>query len=140
MKNFKKIYLFFFTGLFSFIVFVFIDIYYHTDVYEKVILSSAVSVSFFFMILGIYFYDFSRLKFIRIIAYYSYSWYLWHVTFVTYLTNKLGTTILGLLVYLILSFTCAMISTIFIEENFLEKRKLVIDKLFNKTNGKGINI
>ncbi len=45
----------------------------------------------------------------------------------------MGNTALGLLTYLVTTFLIAVFATVFIEEPFLRKRKVVLDKIFTKT-------
>ncbi len=95
--------------------------------YKKVCFHSIIPFSFALILLGIYYVDFSKLKFLRFISYYSYNWYLWHPIFVIYLTHYFGNTKIGLIIYLILTFMIAMLTTILVEEPFLKIKK----KIFN---------
>jgi peptidoglycan/LPS O-acetylase OafA/YrhL len=107
-------------------------LYFKCAVFNAVFFHSFVSFSFFLMILGLYYVDFSNWVVLRVIAYYSYNWYLWHRIFVIFITQHLGNTITGLTVYLLISFIFAVLATIFIEEPFLKRRGYVLSKLFNK--------
>ncbi|HTA62438.1 MAG TPA: acyltransferase [Bacteroidia bacterium] len=131
IKSLKFVLFTFTLGLFIFIITLYISIY-HADyiLFERIYLHSIVPFSFFLMLLGLYYVDFATLKPLRFIAYYSYNWYLWHPIFVLFLTKHLGNTFNGLLTYLIITFLIAIIATIFIEEPFLRKRKVVLDKIF----------
>lgn len=100
--------------------------------YEKVVFHSVSPFCFFLMIFGVYYYDFSRWKTIRFIAYYSYNWYLWHPFFVWIVSRFLGITIGGLFVYMIISFSVAVLFTILVEERFLSIRGIVLDKIIKK--------
>jgi peptidoglycan/LPS O-acetylase OafA/YrhL len=97
---------------------------------EKFTLHTFLPLAFAFLILGTYHADFSRWKIPRFVAYYSYNWYLWHLVFFPFIGEKLGSSMLGLLVYLIVTFAAAFLATVFIEEPFMQKRKRVIDYLF----------
>ncbi|HEX8515671.1 MAG TPA: acyltransferase [Bacteroidia bacterium] len=105
-------------------------IYSDSEAFEKAGFHSLLPLSFFLVLLGVYYFDLSRLKILRFIAYYSYNWYLWHTIFVCLVTDKFGRTIPGFLVYLVTTFTAAMLSTIIIEETFLAKRDRLLKKLF----------
>jgi peptidoglycan/LPS O-acetylase OafA/YrhL len=104
----------------------------HTDSekYHKIILHSAIAPCFFLLILGVYYRDFSRFYLLRTVGYFSYNLYLWHPMFVSMVSDKIGVGIVGLVIYIVLSFLMAAITTIIIEEPFLQKRKAVISKLF----------
>lgn len=119
-------------GLFLFIA----ALYFKTSgvsiVFNQVYFHSLIPVSFFLMLSGLYYVNFSKLKLLRFIAYYSYNWYLWHPVFVIFITRQIGNTTTGLLIYLIVTFIVAFIATIFIEETFLNKRNLVLGKVFKK--------
>ena len=107
------------------------DILDASGLFSKLLFHSITPLCFALLIGGAYYYDFSKLKILRFIAYYSYNWYLWHPIFVKYILFHLGYTGLGLFVYLVFSFLFAMIFTIFVEETFLAKRDGVITRLFN---------
>lgn len=111
-----------------------ISVYHSLDVnnvfYNKLYFHSIIPITFFLMLLGVYYVNFSYLKPLRFIAYYSYNWYLWHPVFVLLLTKYIGNTLYGLLIYLIVTFLFAMIATILIEEPLLEKRRWFLDKIF----------
>ncbi len=120
----------FMSGLAVFIVSLYFSIYFSNTIFEKIYFHSIIPISFFLMLLGLYHVNFSKLKPLRFIAYYSYNWYLWHPIFVFYTTRHFGNTMLGLLIYLAVTFLMAVITTIFIEETFLEKRSMILDKIF----------
>lgn len=122
--------IFFMSGLAIFILAIYLSVNLKSEVFNKIYLHSIIPISFFLMLLGLYYVDFSKLKIIRFIAYYSYNWYLWHPVFVIFITQKFGNTITGLLLYLIVTFILAIVSTIFIEEFFLQKRKIILKKIF----------
>lgn len=103
---------------------------YGALLYRKIYFHSIIPVAFFLLLLGAYFMDFSKFKVLRFIAYYSYNWYLWHVLFVVILKKQLGDGFAGLTVYLFVTFIIAVIATIGIEEVFLKKRKVILNKLF----------
>ncbi|MDP2387635.1 MAG: acyltransferase [Bacteroidota bacterium] len=130
LKSRKFVFLTFISGLLLFIVSLYFYINNNYVLFEKVYFHSIIPISFFLMLLGLYYINFSRLKPLRFIAYYSYNWYLWHPLFVIFITKHLGNSMVGLLTYLILTFSIAVISTVLIEEPFLEKRKIILDKIF----------
>jgi peptidoglycan/LPS O-acetylase OafA/YrhL len=122
----------FLSGLLIFIAALLMSIYTDNILFEKIYFHSIVPFSFFLMLLGLYYVDFSRLKPIRFVAYYSYNWYLWHPVFIIFLTRHFGNTITGLLLYLAITFATAVLATMTIEETFLKKRRWVIEKVFGK--------
>ena len=124
------------SGLFIFIATLSFQISYDNILFEKIYFHSVIPFSFFLMLLGLYYVDFSKLKHLRFIAYYSYNWYLWHPVFVIFITRHIGNTMTGLFIYLIVTFLIAVIATVLIEETFLRKRKVVLDKIFTKTQPK----
>lgn len=113
-------------GLLLFIAAMWMEINLESVIYHKVIFHSFLPICFFLMISGLYDFDFSRLKWLRLIAYYSYNWYLWHPIFAIGINYLFGNTITGLLVYAVASFVTAIIFTVIVEEPFLEMRKKVI--------------
>jgi peptidoglycan/LPS O-acetylase OafA/YrhL len=125
----------FFSGVFIFAGAVYLFTEFDNILFEKIYFHSVIPISFFLMLLGLYYVDLSKLKPIRLIAYYSYNWYLWHPLFVIYITKHLGNTAMGLITYLLVTFLVAVLSTIFIEEWFLQKRKPLLDKIFENKNG-----
>jgi peptidoglycan/LPS O-acetylase OafA/YrhL len=131
-KLMKFKFIFFSIGLFIFIFAILYSIYFNNILYHKIYLHSIIPISFFFILLGAYYVDFSKFKTFRFIAYYSYNWYLWHPIFVIFITNYIGNNLIGLFVYLVATFLIAIIATIFIEEKVLEIRKLILGKLFFK--------
>jgi peptidoglycan/LPS O-acetylase OafA/YrhL len=97
-------------------------------IYRKVIFHSLMPFCFFLMIAGLYYVDFSKLKVLRLVAYYSYNWYLWQMPIAVGFTMIFGNTTLGLLLYVVVSFAIAVIFTILVEEPFLRLRKKVIPR------------
>ena len=94
-------------------------------------LHTLIPFAFFLILLGVYFVDFSKIKIIQIISYYSYNWYLWHAVFVLFISDWLSTNMAGILVYLVITFCMAVLTTICIEEPILEKRKKIIAQISN---------
>jgi peptidoglycan/LPS O-acetylase OafA/YrhL len=72
----------FILGLILFAIDIYGILFFKNYFFEKVVFHSLAPFSFFLMIFGVYYYDFSKWKPIRFIAYYSYNWYLWHPLFV----------------------------------------------------------
>ncbi len=136
MKNKKFAFFAFFSGLVILIVSIYIDSNPKNFLFDKIYFHSVTPISFFLMLAGLYFVDFSRMKFLRVIAYYSYNWYLWHPVFVIFITQKLGNTTFGLLAYLMITFVVAVAATMLIEEMALKKRKTVLNKIFKQVQMK----
>ena len=111
-----------------------VTIYFHLSldsiIFQKIIFHSIVPFSFFLMIFGLYFVDFTKWYPVRFVAYYSYNWYLWHPPFVMIVTDCFGVTLTGVVVFLLGSFGMAVLSTTLIEEYFLRKRKSVLNRIF----------
>ena len=105
---------------------------YHNVIFDKIYFHSIIPIAFFLMLLGIYHVNLSKFKIIRLIAYYSYNWYLWHPIFVFFIRDKIGLNVVGLILYLFITFIVAVGSTIFIEEPMLKKRKLLISKIMKE--------
>lgn len=133
LKKMKLKFFFFIFGFVFLSITLYIEIYYHSYFYHKVIFHSLLPFCFFLMLLGGYYYDFTYLKILRVIAYYSYNWYLWHPIFVIFIIKYFGDTILGLILYLILSFTLAVIFTTLLEEKILQKRDVILNKIFKNS-------
>ncbi len=126
---------------FTFGVLIFVvALYFATNndnvLFKKIYFHSIIPISFFLILSSLYYVDFSKLKPLGFIAYYSYNWYLWHPIFVIFITKQIGNNFIGLTTYLIITFLFAVGATILIEETFLKKRKVVVDKIFReKING-----
>lgn len=118
------------TGIAFLTIAIYIECITSSVFYQKVIFHSFTPLCFALIIGGFYHHDFSRLKFLRFIAYYSYNWYLWHPIYVKFITFHLGNTLLGFSAYIVCSFLSAMLFTILVEEKFLAKRSLIINRLF----------
>lgn len=134
LKKMKLRYVFFILGAVFFAITLFIEVYFVSYFYQKVIFHSLLPFCFFLMLLGLYYYDFTYFKVLRIIAYYSYNWYLWHPIFVLFVIKYFGSSIIGLILYLVISFTFAVIFTIIIEEKALQKRDIILNRIFKKSN------
>ena len=106
------------------------SLYSNNSLFYKMYLHTLIPFAFALILLGVYYIDFSKLKFIQIIAYYSYNWYLWHPVFVYFIYDHIGRNWYGVTVYLTISFLAAALSTIFIEEPLLRKRGEVLGRLF----------
>jgi peptidoglycan/LPS O-acetylase OafA/YrhL len=98
--------------------------------YKKVVFHSVIPFCFFLMIAGLYYYDLSRLKLLRFIAYYSYNWYLWHPLLSVIFRHYIESTVVGVVCYLGISFSIAVLFTTIVEEPFLRLRKQVINRIF----------
>lgn len=121
-------------GALLFIFTISFSIYTENILFDKLFFHDLIPISFFLMLLSMFFLDFSKFRIFRFIAYYSYNWYLWHPIFVIYLTKHFGNTLVGLVLYLLITFTVAVFATILIEEPFLKIRKLFLLKVFNEKN------
>lgn len=128
IKKHKNLFLISITGLIGFMASIALDVYLDSIFYNKVVLHSIIPFFFFLMILGTYYYDFSKLKSLRIIGYYSYNWYLWHPVFAVIIIQNIGNGFYGLVSYLLVSFAVGVFFTITIEEPALKMRKLYLTK------------
>jgi peptidoglycan/LPS O-acetylase OafA/YrhL len=122
----------FIVGVLVFSATLYLHIYWKNYYFDNIIFHSLVSFSFFLMMTGLYYQDFSKWKPFRFIAYYSYNWYLWHPLFVWVISKYVGVNFTGFIIYLILSFATAFLFTILIEERFLKLREAVIRRKFKK--------
>jgi len=130
LKQIKHFYVISLAGLLIFALAIFVGNHTTSEKYHGIILHSAIAFSFFLLILGVYHMDFSKFYFLRTIGYFSYNWYLWHPIFVSMVSDRIGVGITGLMIYIVLSFSMAILTTILIEEPFLQRRKKIIIKLF----------
>jgi peptidoglycan/LPS O-acetylase OafA/YrhL len=117
------------TGVLVFLFSVYLKNTVQTIFVERVFIRSAIPFSFFLMLAGGYFKNFHHFKILKIIGYYSYNWYLWHPIFIFAITYYCGDTVMGLLIYIFLTFFVAVFFTVFIEEFFLKYRKKTIKKV-----------
>lgn len=116
-------------GLVIFLCTLYYSVTANDEFFNKIHLLTLVPFSFFLIMGGAYYFNFSAFKPLRFIAYYSYNWYLWHPLFVIYISHKFGHTAYGLIIYLIITFLIAIISTVLIEETFLAMRTRIVNKL-----------
>ena len=130
LKSIKHSLVFVTSGLLILIAAIFYQNMQAPILFEKIYFHSVIPISFFLLMLGLYYVDFSKLKVLRFISYYSYNWYLWHPVFVIFITRYFGNTIAGLVSYLVVTFLIALIATVCIEETFLEKRNTFLEKYF----------
>lgn len=129
LKKMKNPYLISIAGLLLFLLSLFIQMHTSSVIFHRVIFNSIVAFCFFLMIAGVYHYDFSRLKILRITAYYSYNWYLWHTVFIIMIERYMGVTAWAFITYFILTLIVAVLFTILVEEPILLNRKKVIRHL-----------
>jgi peptidoglycan/LPS O-acetylase OafA/YrhL len=120
------------TGFVVLLAAIYWHIYSKGVFFDKVILHSIVPFAFFLMLMGTYFVDFTKIKSLRIVAYYSYNWYLWHPIFVIIVKKYCGTSIIGLAIFMLFSFLTAFLFTVLIEEPVLRVRTSVLNKVFKK--------
>lgn len=130
LKQIKHLYLLSIAGILVFALSVIIGNHTDSEKYHQIVLHSVIAPSFFLLILGVYYVDFSKFYILRTIGYFSYNWYLWHPIFVSMVSDKIGTGITGLMIYIILSFSMAVLTTVLIEEPLLQKRKAIINRIF----------
>ncbi|MBC7829708.1 MAG: acyltransferase [Chitinophagaceae bacterium] len=123
LKRIRKPLYVFFSGLCLFAVMILVDVKLDSVFFHKVVLLSAAPFLFFLMLLGIFSYNFSRLLPLRFIAYYSYNWYLWHAVVGLAIMRYFGTGLVGFAIYILITFSIAILFTIVIEEPFLKLRK-----------------
>ena len=90
--------------------------------FENLFLNSLAPIAFYLIMRGLYYVDFSRLRILRFISYYSYNIFLWHALVGGLIIDKLGFSILTLIVYLISAVLVGAAATILIEEPFLRLR------------------
>ncbi|MFM7176201.1 MAG: acyltransferase family protein [Bacteroidota bacterium] len=105
---------------------IFMDVTLQSAFYTKVVFNSLTHLSFFLLVASAYT---TELKFVfplRFMAYFSYNWYLWHYMFVKIVTDEFGNGLLGVSIFLILTFAVSVIFTILIEETFLKIRDRVM--------------
>jgi peptidoglycan/LPS O-acetylase OafA/YrhL len=132
LKQIKHLYLLSLAGIMIFALAIFIGNHTDSEKFHGIILHSAIAFSFFLLILGVYYQDFSKFYLLRTIGYFSYNWYLWHPIFVSMVSDRIGVGAKGLIIYIFLSFSMAVLTTIFIEEPILQRRKNIISKLFKE--------
>ena len=105
---------------------VFMDVHLQSSFYTKVVFNSLTHLSFFLLVASAYT---TELKFVfplRVMAYFSYNWYLWHFMFVKIVTDDFGTGLLGVSIFLLLTFAVSVLFTVLIEETFLKIRDRVM--------------
>lgn len=130
IKNLKWRKLLFPIGLVIFLINIICMIYTDNYYFQKIVFHSLSPFCFFLMIFGVYYYDFSKWRFLRLLAYYSYNWYLWHPVCMWAVSRYFGVNIVGLLIYMIVSFFMAVFFTIVIEEKFLRSREKIMRRIF----------
>jgi peptidoglycan/LPS O-acetylase OafA/YrhL len=105
---------------------IFMDVHLKSSFYTKVVFNSLTHLSFFLLVASAYT---TELKFVfplRVMAYFSYNWYLWHFMFVKIVTDDFGTGLLGVSIFLLLTFAVSVLFTVLIEETFLKIRDRVM--------------
>jgi peptidoglycan/LPS O-acetylase OafA/YrhL len=105
---------------------IFMDVHLKSSFYTKVMFNSLTHLSFFLLVASAYT---TELKFVfplRVMAYFSYNWYLWHFMFVKIVTDDFGTGLLGVSIFLLLTFAVSVLFTVLIEETFLKIRDRVM--------------
>ena len=94
--------------------------------FHKTMLHSIIPFAFYLMIKGVYSMDFSKIKPLRVIAYFSYNIFLWHSLLGILIINYFGVTLLSFLLYVSTSFLAGVLMTLIIEEPFLKLRRKLI--------------
>lgn len=130
LKLFKVRVVAFLLGLVILFSSVYANFNFNNYFFYKTIYDSLIPASFFLLLAGAYHTNLTKLKLLRFMAYYSYNWYLWHGIIGLAIRQKLGTGILGLMLYLLGTFLFAVVVTILIEERALRQRKWVLQKIF----------
>lgn len=118
-------------GLIIFIAAIVGSVYSNNSLFYKMYLHTIIPFAFGLIMLGLYYIDFSKWKFIQVIAYYSYNWYLWHPIFVFFMYDRFGISWLGVLSYLFVTFSAAVLCTVLIEEPLMKRRKKIIDSIYH---------
>lgn len=116
----------FFTGLLILAASIFCDIHMKSTFYTKVVFNNLTHLSFFLMVASAYTMQLNYVFPLRVMAYFSYNWYLWHFMFVKTITDEFGNGLLGLSIFLVLTFFVSVLFTILIEETFLKIRDRVM--------------
>lgn len=130
LQNIKRPLTLFSLGFLLLMTLILISSFYSSQFFESVIYHTLTPIAFTFMIMGVYYRDFTNAKILRIIAYYSYNWYLWHQLFSIFFNSYIPNAFVGMCLYLVTSFLFAVFFTIFIEEYFLSFRKRFIESIF----------
>lgn len=125
-KKYKYQISYFIIGTIGLIISIWLNYNFASEFYSKVVYHSILPIFFTLMIFGTYYYNFSRLRIIRILGYYSYNWYLWHPIIVVLVSQSIGTAWYGLIIYLVCSFSIGVFFTLLIEEPFLNLRKRIM--------------
>lgn len=116
----------FFTGLLILAASIFCDIQMKSTFYTKVVFNNLTHLSFFLLVASAYTMQLNYVLPLRVMAYFSYNWYLWHFMFVKIITDEFGKGLLGLSIFLVLTFFVSVLFTILIEETFLKIRDRVM--------------
>lgn len=105
----------------------------YSDFFYRLFFHSLIPFAFYLMIRGLYFTDFSKLKSMRLVAYYSYNMFIWHDLISILILHHFGNGFLNLLFYIITTFIIGVLFTILIEEPFLKLRsKLIKSRVYPK--------
>jgi len=126
----KQVRYLFWVGALMFTVFLYMHAVTENSFFYRHLFPITIPFVFMMMMTGAYFTDFSKFKLLRVIAYYSYNWYLWHTLFVKFFSKYISSGILGLCIYMIVTFLIAVVTTTTIEETFLRYRTMFLDKFF----------
>jgi peptidoglycan/LPS O-acetylase OafA/YrhL len=114
-------------GFFGFFLSIFIQSKEIWVLYDKIWFHSIIPFFVASIIFATYESAFRYTKGLRFLSYFSYNWYLWHPILVYFIYDHIGNNGKGFLVYLLVSFTLAVIFTKWIEEPFLKIRRKYID-------------
>lgn len=121
-------------GLLGLIVSIYLDLWIDSFYYNKTVFHSIVPLFLSAIILGSLANNFSKFGIIKRLAAKSYNLYLWHPLFVFIVMHWLGSSFLGLITYLLISFMFAFFATKYIEIPFLNYREKVVSKTINFRN------
>jgi peptidoglycan/LPS O-acetylase OafA/YrhL len=124
-KKTSKLYLTI-TGILIIFLTLFFDSILKNSFYNKVVIHSIVPWGIFLLLLGSIKNNIKSFYFIRFTGYYTYNLYLWHPMMVLIASHLLGYTLIGMLLFLLLSFGTAILVTSLLEEPILEWRNKVL--------------
>jgi peptidoglycan/LPS O-acetylase OafA/YrhL len=126
----KSLYLISVVGGVLFFFIIYLKVVWPNVLFNKIWFHSILPFTFALLILGVYYVNFSRLKTLRVIAYFSYNWYLWHPIFAIFFSRLIGNNVIGLILYVLFTFVVAVVATVLIEEPMLRYRSKLLKKLF----------
>lgn len=123
LNKLKSRRVFFFSGMFVFALSFFMEIYLKNQYFKISFFKIFLSISFSLFILSSINFKLKELNIIKIVSYYSYNWYLYHPLFAFLSITYFGVTPTGFILYILSSFIVSVLTTVFIEDYFLNLRK-----------------